>query len=130
MAVIRDESHAAAAAVDEDGLHWEPLWDPRLAVALIGKRVLVGITDVAADGAVVGQRQFHGHAIRADRRAGIAVRLDGARAGEEIVLPPDTRAFRPAARGEYRLGHSGEVVADPDFLTTCAVRERDHPRDE
>jgi hypothetical protein len=111
--------------LDDDG----PLWDPKLAVELIGKRVLVGVTDLAPDGAVVGQRQFHGHAIRADRRLGIALRLSGARAGEELVLPPDTRAFHRAPLGEYRLGGTGEVVRDPDYLTTWSIRQRDKSRD-
>ena len=111
--------------LDDDG----PLWDPRLAVELIGKRVLVGVTDLAPDGAAVGQRQFHGHAIRADRRLGVALRLSGARAGEEVVLPPDTRAFRRAAPGEYRLRGTDEVVKDPDYLTTWSVRQRDKSRD-
>jgi len=116
--------------LDDDGLAWDGLvWDPKLAVELVGKRVLVGITDLAPDGAVVGQRQLHGPAIRADRRGGIAVRLAGARAGEEMVLPPDTRAFRPAAPGEYRLRQTGEVVRDPDFLATWSVQERDKTRD-
>ena len=122
--------------LDDDGPErddpvWDdgPVWDPKLAVELVGKRVLVGITDLASDGAVVGQRQFHGYAIRADRRAGIALRLAGARAGEEMVLPPDTRAFHRAAPGEYRLRHTGEVVEDPDFLTTWSIRERDKTRD-
>jgi hypothetical protein len=85
--------------------------------------VLVSVTDLAADGAVIGQRQFCGYAIRADRRAGIAVRVaDGARAGEEVVLPGDTRTFRPAVRGEYPLRPTGEVVTKPDFVTTCSVR--------
>ena len=110
---------------DDDG----PLWNPKLAVELVGKRVLVGVTDFAPDGSVLGQRQFFGHAIRADRRAGIALRLEGARAGEEVVLPPDTRAFRPAAPGEYRLRQSGEVVKDPDFLTTWFLQGRDKSRD-
>jgi hypothetical protein len=118
-------------ALDEADGDWigEPLWDPKQAVALIGKRVLVGITDLSADGAVLGQRQFHGYAIRADRRLGIAVRLDGARAGEEMVLPADTRAFRPAMRGEYRLRPTGELVTDPDFLTSLSVRARLETRD-
>lgn len=111
--------------LDDDG----PFWDPKLAVDLIGKRVLVGITDLAPDGAAIGQRQFHGHAIRADRRVGIALRLAGARAGEEMVLPPDTRAFRPAAPGEYRLRATGEVVKDPDYLTTWSMRQRNKSRD-
>jgi hypothetical protein len=98
-------------------------------VELIGKRVLVGITDSGAGRLGDRAAPFHGHAIRADRRVGIALRLDGARAGEEMVLPPDTRAFRPAAPGEYRLRETGEVVKDPDFLTTWSFQERDKSRD-
>ncbi|HYI61925.1 MAG TPA: hypothetical protein VEW93_08995 [Acidimicrobiales bacterium] len=122
-------------AGDEDGSHrealdWEPLWDPKLAVALIGKLVLVGVTDLAADGAVIGQRQFCGYAIRADRRTGIVVRLaDGARAGEEIVLPADTRAFRPAMRGEDRLRRTDEVATEPDFVTSWYPREQNRVQD-
>lgn len=108
---------------------WDgPLWDPKLAVALVGKRVLVGVTELAADGTVVGRRQVHGHAIRADRRAGIAIRLAGERAGEEVVLPPDTGAFRPAAPGGHRPRGGGEAVEDPDYLTTWTVRRRDKNR--
>ncbi len=110
---------------DDDG----PLWDPRLAVELVGKRVLVGVTDLAPDGSVLGRREFYGQAVRADWRAGIALRLEGARAGEELVLPPDTRAFHPAAPGEYRLRQTGEVVRNPDFLTTWSLRGRDKSRD-
>lgn len=116
--------------LDDDGGRYDgPLWNPKLAAELIGKRVLVGITDLAQDGTVLGKRQFHGDAIRADRRVGIALRLGGARAGEEIVLPPDTRSFQPAAPGEYRLRDSGEVVRNPDFLTTWSIRERNKSRD-
>jgi hypothetical protein len=104
------------------GPAWEPVWDARLAVELIGKRVLVGVPGPAPDGAAdAGQGRFFGHAIRADRWSGIALRLAGVRAGEEIVLPPDTRPFRRAAPGEYRLRGSGEVVEDPDFLATWPV---------
>ena len=110
--------------LDDDG----PLWNPKLAVELVGKRVLVGITDLAPDGSVLGQREFCGQAVRADWRTGIALRLEGARAGEEVVLPPDTRPFHRAGPGEYRLGRTGEVVKDPDFLTTWAIRQRDISR--
>lgn len=111
--------------LDDDG----PLWDPKLAVELVGKRVLVGITDLAPDGSVLGRREFCGQAVRADWRTGIALRLEGARAGEEVLLPPDTRAFHPVGPGEYRLRQTGEVVRDPDFFTTWSLRSRDKTRD-
>ena len=58
---------------DDDG----PLWNPKLAVELVGKRVLVGITDLAPDCSVLGRREFCGQAVRADWRTGIALRLEG-----------------------------------------------------
>lgn len=110
--------------LDDDG----PFWNPKLAVELVGKRVLVGITDLAPDGSVLGRREFCGQAVRADWRTGIALRLEGARAGEEVLLPPDTRAFHPVGPGEYRLCQTGEVVEGADFLTTCSIRQRDRSR--
>lgn len=122
---MRRDTLQDGVVLDDDD---DPLWDPKLAVELVGKRVLVGITDLAPDGSVLGRREFCGRAIRADWRAGIALRLEGARAGEEVVLPPDTRAFHPAAPGEYRLRQTGEVVKDPDFLTTWRLGGRDQAR--
>ena len=111
MKLLRSSSDAAPS--------WDgPSWNPRLAVELIGKHILVGITDLAADGTLLGRRQVHGHAIRADRRFGVALRLEGDHAGAEMVLPPDTGAFRSAPPGEYRLHGTGEVVTGPDYLTT------------
>ncbi|GAA0591777.1 hypothetical protein GCM10009416_32730 [Craurococcus roseus] len=122
---MRRDTLQDGVVIDDDGSRW----DPKLAVELVGKRVLVGITDLAPDGSVLGRREFCGQAIRADWRTGIALRLEGVRAGEEVVLPPDTRAFHPAAPGEYRLRQTGEVVKDPDFFTTWSLGGRDKTQD-
>jgi len=111
--------------LDDDG----PLWNPMLAVELVGKRVLVGITDLAPDGSVLGRRELYGQAVRADWRTGIALRLFGSRAGEEVVLPPDTRAFHRAGPGEHRLDQAGEAGTRPDFLTAWTIRQRNQSRD-
>jgi hypothetical protein len=47
---------------------------------------------------------------------GIRVALKNS--SDPCVLPPDLDAVRPAPQGEYRLKESGEIVKDPDFLTT------------
>ena len=57
-------------------------------------------------------------------RSGIAIRLDGQRAGEIFNLPPDLRSFERASPGEYRLKSTGEMVVDPDYLCTWTI----HPR--
>lgn len=59
--------------------------------------------------------------IEADPGEGIALRLEGARAGETYRLPPDLRAFAPAPPGEYRLRETGEVVVDPDYTTSRTI---------
>ena len=42
------------------------------------------------------------------------------RPGEEepAVLPADVEAYRPAEPGRYTLADTGEIVIDPDFLST------------
>jgi hypothetical protein len=41
------------------------------------------------------------------------------------ALPPDLSALRPAKPGEYRLRATGEVISDPDFITTWICKEPD-----
>jgi hypothetical protein len=88
---------------------------------MIGKTVLVGKTYVRGDEAVE-QVQFHGLIEEVDERAGFALRR--ADNGELEWLPPDLRAYQPAEPGEYTLRSTGEVVDDPDFISTWIV-ERD-----
>ncbi len=92
------------------------------AARTIGKLVLVGVTYVDEAGELLEQVQFHGVVECAERDRGFAIRR--ADTGQLEWLPPDPQAFRPAEPGEYRLRSSGEVVVDPDFLSTWTV-ERD-----
>jgi hypothetical protein len=101
-----------------------PPWDPEEAELLIGKRVLVGITNLASDGKTVkSQAQYHGRVTKAEQGIGISLECEGAWAGKILVLPPAPTKFFPADRGEYRLRSTGEVVTDPDFVTTWSVTE-------
>jgi hypothetical protein len=61
-----------------------------------------------------------------DAAQGITLRLLGKRAGETFVLPPDLDALHPAQPGSYRLRQTGEIVVDPDFVTTW-VSSHDKP---
>ena len=96
-----------------------PFWGER-ARRLVGMHLLVGITTVDGTDEVLDQRQFHGTVEVADPKRGIAVRRADTR--ELEWLPADLRAFRPAARGEYRLRSTAEVVVDPDVLAVWTVR--------
>lgn len=106
----------------------EPEFDQARAEALIGKYVLVGIAYEDAQSNVVEQQQVHGRVTSVDREQGITMLLEGVRAGESFVLPPDLTPFYSAAPGRYSLRSTGEDVLDPDWLVTWTVR-RPEPRE-
>ena len=78
-----------------------------------------------ANGNVSEYRQLHGRVVQVDARRVIQLILRGQRDGEEYWLPPDTRNFEKARLGEYRLRATGEVVEDPDYLTTWTITPPD-----
>jgi len=95
-----------------------PPFDEELAASILGKYVLVGLTYVDENGELITQQQFHGDVIDADATRGFCLKLRGRRQGEIYWLPPDTRAFREASPGEYRLRSTAEVVLNPDYTCT------------
>jgi hypothetical protein len=101
----------------------EPEWDEDDAEWLMGKYVLVGFTFVAADGIVKSQDQFHGRVTKVEKNFGITIACEGARAGEEIVVPPHLGAFQLADPGQYKLRLTGEVVIDPDMVSSWTIHE-------
>jgi hypothetical protein len=105
---------------DMDG---PPEWDQSEADWLVGKTILVGITFLAADGTTVkSQGQYHGRIVRAERNYGIVIECEGAWSGQTMTLP-HISAFHPADPGEYRLRSTGEVIKNPDVLTTWSITE-------
>jgi len=82
----------------------------------VGRTILVGVTYNDHEGRFIEQRQFHGIIERADSIEGIVVKLHDS--GEYFYLPPQLDTLEIAPKGEYRLRNTGEVVVDPDFLTT------------
>lgn len=84
---------------------------------LLGKVMLIGFTYYSADHVAVEQKQFWGTVIESNEK-GINVRQKN---GGIISLPPDLCSTKPAPPGEYRLRSTGEIVVDPDFLTTWNV---------
>jgi hypothetical protein len=87
------------------------------ATKYVGKYILVGITQEDAFGNVIDQFQIHG-VIELVASDGITIALRGARQGEHYVIPP---LLQPGEPGEYRLHSSGEVVTDPDYMTTFTI---------
>lgn len=100
-------------------------WDASLAKNLPGQLVLVGLAYFEVDSeAPFEQQQLFGRVVTADERKGILLSLEGQRTGEEFNLPPDTRSFRQAGPGEYRLRSTGETVVNPDFTVTFSIRKQ------
>ena len=87
--------------------------------SLIGKILLVGITLMDDEEQLIGQVQVYGAITHVDG-SGIIIKRNGS--GTEFYLPPDFSNILPADEGEYRLRSTGEVVVDPDYLSSWTVR--------
>ncbi|MFI7588503.1 hypothetical protein ACIB24_15645 [Spongisporangium articulatum] len=85
---------------------------------LVGRRLLVGITYVDTAGETLSRQQFCGRVL--DVGDGVVV-VERPGDGEPAVLPADADAYEVAKPGSYTLSGSGEVVVDPDFVTTWRV---------
>jgi hypothetical protein len=86
--------------------------------AFANKRIIVGITFLDSDGALIEQFQTHGRVVAANSAEGIVlVRPNGGR----FVIPPSPQWLKAARPGEYRLRSTGEVVNDPDYLMSATL---------
>jgi hypothetical protein len=84
---------------------------------MVGRVLLVGVSYLDEVGEVRDQIQFAGVVLAVDPLVTIE------RSGKDpFTLPPVPDAYDIADPGEYRLRSTGEVVVDPDFVTTWTVR--------
>lgn len=83
---------------------------------LVGHRLLVGVTFRTADGTVLRREQFCGPVLEVGDGVVVVDRGD-----EPAVLPADEDAYELAQPGTYTLSSTGEVVVDPEFVTTWDV---------
>jgi hypothetical protein len=90
-----------------------------LLTGLVGHRLLVGISYLDDDERVVSAQQFCGRVL--DVTDGVVV-VERPGEPEPAVLPADASAYRPAAAGHYQLSNTGEIVIDPDFITTWRLK--------
>ncbi|GAB6900928.1 hypothetical protein [Kineosporia succinea] len=85
---------------------------------MVGHRLLVGITFLDESGNITNAQQFCGRVLEvAD---GVVV-VERPGEPEPAVLPADVAAYRKAQTGRYTLRDTGEIVVDPDFLSTWQV---------
>ena len=99
----------------------KPPFDLKRAKGMINKLVLIGLTYYSHKGEFIEQKQMHGKIISVDKHNGLKIELKGSREGETYWLPPDLRSFKEAKSGEYRERSTGDIVIDPDFLTSWEV---------
>ncbi|MFL5758654.1 MAG: hypothetical protein ACJ789_02890 [Thermomicrobiales bacterium] len=97
----------------------ESSFDQERADELVGKTTLVGLTYLNADGTVNEKVQLFGTIVSFDETIVTLRRADN---GEDFTLPPALWAFEEAEPGEYRLHSTGEVVVDPDLISTWTIR--------
>ena len=93
--------------------------DQELAASFVGMHLLIGITYLDHDGNLIELKQFHGNIVRINEQEGIVVQLNDS--AEEYNLPPDLNSLQPAPKAKYRLRSTGEIVVDPDLLTTWTI---------
>jgi hypothetical protein len=99
-----------------------PEFDENIASQFLGKYILVGATYLNHDGSLNEQVQMYGM-IESASHEGFRISLRGARQGESWTMPPVREAIQPAKPGRYSLRASGEVIEDPDFLSTWTVNK-------
>jgi hypothetical protein len=103
-----------------------PTWDDDKARHLVGKIVLVGITRLASDGeTIINREQYFGTIAWADQKRGFQIDCMGSLAGTKKFLPPDLRSFRDASPGKYRLKLTGEIVINPEVLSTWYITKNE-----
>lgn len=90
---------------------------------LKGKSIIVGITYVSSSGEIVDTLQFSGVLDRLeDGMVFINVNNDEM---DEFSLPPDEDSFEPAPEGIYTMRSTGQVVENPEIMSTWTVKLND-----
>jgi hypothetical protein len=66
--------------------------------------------------------QYHGE-IQSASPAGIRIELHGVHAGRTWNMPPDLDSISLAKPGRYSLHSTGELIEDPDLVSTWRITE-------
>lgn len=84
---------------------------------IVGKTILVGLSFYSAERKLLNREQFFGMVISTapDR---ITIELES---GAIRTIPADLRSTKSAPQGEYRLRSTGQIVVNPDLLSTWNI---------
>jgi hypothetical protein len=96
----------AYEAADNTG---PPAFDEDIAPSYIGRTIIVGFTFLDHAGQFVRQQQLRGR-IASASGDGIAIALEGERAGQNWNMPPALESIRCAPAGEYRFRETSDVA--------------------
>jgi len=88
----------------------------------IGKRIVVGLTIVSSENAIIEQRQIAGVISQCSPSTGIVISSERG-ASEDVCLPYCTDAIVAAPPGTYTLSSLGVEVKNPDFMTSWIFRQ-------
>ena len=93
--------------------------------SLVGKSLLVGVTVLDESANVIEQFQVYGDIVRAD---GEGITFFREHSSTEFSIPPSFSNVIEADAGEYRLRSTGELVENPDYLTTWTIYDGSRKR--
>ncbi len=107
-------------------------YDSNIAIKIIDKYILIGISYFAPNGELESQQQLHGIVKSTSETDGVIVDLCGVYKGEKLCLPPDTSTITAAEPGTYKLSNTAEEVENPDYLGTYQVHksEKDYKQEK
>lgn len=90
---------------------------------ILGKILLIGITYYTHDDQYIDQKEFWGIVTTANEEE-ITIKQSN---GAPFSIPPDLSSITQADEGEYTLNSTGEVVVNPDFLSTWSLYKPEQP---
>jgi hypothetical protein len=109
----------AMDSIDSEGCDED--WDQDLADDLIGSSLLVGLTYVDPEGALLGRRQIFGIVETVDAETGIVIRTG--EGDEPFTIAPLLDAIEVGEPGLYQLADQDRIVENPDFTALFTVTE-------
>lgn len=95
--------------------------DEKRVKSLLNKHIIIGLTYLDENEEIIERIQLHGIIIQVNKNEGVLVKLNNS--DEEYNLPPDLSAIHEAPPGEYHFKTTGEVIINPDLMTTWTIHK-------
>ena len=89
-----------------------------LQIFLKGKVFLIGLTFIDEDEKLVEQYQTSGTVVELTENGFLKFNRND---GSVFQLPYDKKAINEAAKGEYKEKATGNIITDPDYITTWTI---------